>query len=232
MSSRCTRSSQTSRAGTSPRTWPSSIGPRGTTGRLARAGRCSTLGASTWHALMPVTRPRRAPLAGASCIPLPSVGPAPTTCSCVEPRSWARPAVDARAGRSPVPHPGGLPARPHRGGGQVPYAPRRPCPAAGCPETISPRERACAEHASRYERARGTRQARGYGAEHDAERTRWAPIVASGTAHCVRCGGVIVPGSRWSPDHDDDRTRYLGPAHERCNLRAGGRAVKHRGNDR
>ena len=114
----------------------------------------------------------------------------------------------------------------------MPRAPRRPCPVPGCPDTIGVRDRYCPEHASRYERTRGTRQQRGYGREHDAERAKWAPIVATGTARCVRCGTPIAPDARWSPDHTDDRAGYQGPAHERCNLSAGGRAVKHRGNAR
>ena len=92
------------------------------------------------------------------------------------------------------------------------------------------RRRYCDEHAAEYERTRGTRQERGYGAAHDAERRKWAPLVATGTVRCVRCGKFIAPDAQWSPDHSDDRARYLGPAHRRCNLIAGGRAVKHRGN--
>jgi hypothetical protein len=114
----------------------------------------------------------------------------------------------------------------------MPRAPRRPCPVPGCPDTIGVGERYCTEHASRHERVRGTRQQRGYGREHDRERERWAPIVASGTARCVRCGETIVPGTPWSPDHTDDRSGYLGPAHRLCNLRAAGRAVRWRGNAR
>lgn len=94
------------------------------------------------------------------------------------------------------------------------------------------RVRYCPQHAAKHERGRGTRQARGYGTAHEAERAKWEPIIAISTVHCVRCGRPIVPGTPWSPDHTDDRTGYLGPAHVRCNLRAAGRAVRNRGNDR
>lgn len=97
---------------------------------------------------------------------------------------------------------------------------------------VGGRARACPAHAAAHERRRGTRTARGYGAEHDAERRKWQPFIDAGGVLCVRCGREIVPGTRWSPDHTDDRTAYLGPAHEACNLRAAGRSVKHRGNDR
>lgn len=114
----------------------------------------------------------------------------------------------------------------------VPTAPRKPCPVPGCPETVPARGRYCPTHASRHERTRGTRTQRGYGREHEAERAKWGPIIATGTVHCVRCGELIEPGAKWHPDHTDDRTGYLGPAHARCNLRAAGRAVRYRGNDR
>ena len=65
--------------------------------------------------------------------------------------------------------------------------------------------------------------ARGYGAAHRQERARWAPIVAAGGAVCARCGGLILPGSRWDLDHTPDRTGYNGPAHRYCNRAAGAR---------
>jgi hypothetical protein len=65
--------------------------------------------------------------------------------------------------------------------------------------------------------------ARGYGAAHRRERARWARVVASGAASCVRCGGELVPGAPWDLDHDESRQTYLGPAHVRCNRSAGAR---------
>jgi excisionase family DNA binding protein len=69
-------------------------------------------------------------------------------------------------------------------------------------------------------RAEGSTTARGYGSRHQAERRRWALVVESGAALCVRCGLPIAPGARWHLDHRDDGLGYLGPAHAMCNLRA------------
>lgn len=68
-----------------------------------------------------------------------------------------------------------------------------------------------------------SRQARGYGTAHVNERKRWAPIVARGEACCSRCGRPIAPGALWDLDHTPDRTAYLGPSHQHCNRRAGGK---------
>lgn len=70
----------------------------------------------------------------------------------------------------------------------------------------------------------GGTAARGYGAAHQRERARWAPIVAAGRAVCARCRKPIAPNTAWDLGHDDtDRTRYAGPEHRRCNRRAGAR---------
>lgn len=99
---------------------------------------------------------------------------------------------------------------------------RRICPRPGCAKPADGRY--CTAHNREYERARGTRQERGYGAAHQRERQRWAAFVAGGTVGCVRCGQVIGPGQPWHLDHDDnDRREYLGPAHASCNSAAGGR---------
>jgi hypothetical protein len=52
-------------------------------------------------------------------------------------------------------------------------------------------------------------------------RKRLAPIVASGTVRCARCGGLIEPGDRSHLDHRDDGHAWLGPSHAKCNQRAG-----------
>jgi hypothetical protein len=64
---------------------------------------------------------------------------------------------------------------------------------------------------------------RGYGTEHQGERKRWEPVVASGQAYCAETICVmpdrwIPPGSTWHLAHTEDRTGYRGPAHARCNL--------------
>jgi hypothetical protein len=71
-----------------------------------------------------------------------------------------------------------------------------------------------------FPRSKGSTTQRGYGARHQAERKRWDLLVQTGTVHCVRCGHLIVPGTRWHLDHEDDGLHYRGPAHARCNLRA------------
>ena len=61
-----------------------------------------------------------------------------------------------------------------------------------------------------------------YGYEHQRTRAAWAPIVATGTVACVRCGKTIAVGQRWHLDHEDDRVHYKGPAHAICNITAAG----------
>ncbi len=59
---------------------------------------------------------------------------------------------------------------------------------------------------------------RGYGAAHDRLRKRWKPIVDAGEATCARCHQPIFPGTPWDLGHDDeDRGKYNGPEHRRCN---------------
>jgi hypothetical protein len=61
--------------------------------------------------------------------------------------------------------------------------------------------------------------ARGYGSAHQARRRRWNKRIYSGEeVNCARCGHPILPGQAWDLGHDDnDRTRYTGPEHRRCN---------------
>jgi hypothetical protein len=61
--------------------------------------------------------------------------------------------------------------------------------------------------------------ARGYGSAHQARRRRWNRRISSGEeVNCARCGYPIFPGQAWDLGHDDnDRTRYTGPEHRRCN---------------
>lgn len=72
----------------------------------------------------------------------------------------------------------------------------------------------CPSCARAKDKARGTRQERGYGPDHDAERARWVPIVATGHVKCWRCGEYIDADAAWDLGHDDlDRSKYRGPEH-------------------
>ena len=94
-----------------------------------------------------------------------------------------------------------------------------PRPCLGCGQLIASGSR-CPACRALVERARGSRQQRGYDATHEAERKRLAPIVAAGQVSCARCGLLIEPGAAWDLDHLPDRSGYLGPAHQRCNRAA------------
>lgn len=99
---------------------------------------------------------------------------------------------------------------------------KRVCPEPGCPVlTDSGR---CDEHRKATDRARGTRQQRGYDSHHDRTRAHWAPQVATGTIRCWRCHRPITPNDPWHLGHSDDRTRHNGPEHALCNLSAAGRS--------
>lgn len=99
----------------------------------------------------------------------------------------------------------------------------RVCPVPGC-GTLTPGGR-CPTHAAEYEQKRGTRQQRGYTAEHDRLRAQLAPLVAQGRAICHRCRKPIDPAEPWDLGHNDDRTAWTGPEHAACNRSAGGRAA-------
>lgn len=59
---------------------------------------------------------------------------------------------------------------------------------------------------------------RGYGREHQKLRKKVKVEVDGGNAYCWRCGRLISPHEDWDLGHDDDdRTKYMGPEHQRCN---------------
>ena len=95
------------------------------------------------------------------------------------------------------------------------------CVEPGCP-TLTPNTR-CPDHARARDKARGTRQARGYDAQHDRERAKWKRIIDKTGWPCARCPDRIQPGEDFHLDHTADRTGYLGPSHVVCNLSAAGR---------
>ena len=103
--------------------------------------------------------------------------------------------------------------------------PRKVCAEPGCP-TLTDRTR-CTIHERAKDRARGTRQERGYGADHDREAKRWRDAVRRGElVTCWRCGDPITDPNDCHLGHDDhDRRVTRGPEHGRsCNLSAAGRA--------
>lgn len=102
---------------------------------------------------------------------------------------------------------------------------RKVCAEPGCP-TLTDKTR-CTEHARARDKARGSRQARGYDAAHDRERAKWKRIIDKTGWPCARCPRRIQPGEPFHLDHTDDRREYLGPSHAQCNLSAAGRA-RHR----
>lgn len=95
------------------------------------------------------------------------------------------------------------------------------CAKPGCPAITS--GRLCTTHSREADKARGSREQRGYGQAHRTARQALAPQVATGTVKCARCGEYIQPGAAWHLDHSDDRTGYLGPSCARCNLSAAGK---------
>jgi hypothetical protein len=105
----------------------------------------------------------------------------------------------------------------------------RVCAEPGCPELTTGGR--CPTHRAQVERARGTRQQRGYDAEHDRLRRWWKPKVEAVTVHChaERCvepsGRLILPYQAWDLGHLPDRSGWTGPEHSRCNRAAGGRAA-------
>lgn len=100
---------------------------------------------------------------------------------------------------------------------------------SGCGRTYQPvntQQRFCTSGCRERKLGPRRRVQRGdtYGSAHRRERQRWRPLVDNGEVACARCGRLIVPGTPWHLDHDEDRSGYLGPSHSLCNLRAG--AVK------
>lgn len=60
---------------------------------------------------------------------------------------------------------------------------------------------------------------RGYDAKHKKLRAKIQRDMDAGVVfYCWRDGKEIEPGEDWDLGHDDDdRTKYMGPEHQRCN---------------
>lgn len=101
---------------------------------------------------------------------------------------------------------------------------KRPCAEPGCP-TITAQTR-CTKHTRQLDKARGTRQQRGYDAPHDRLRADYQSRMDAGEAFmCWRCTRPIDPAA-WHLGHDDeDRTKYRGPECEPCNLATSSRRI-------
>lgn len=91
-----------------------------------------------------------------------------------------------------------------------------------CP-TIIPTGTRCPPCTRTRDKARGTRQQRGYGHTHRQLRAELqAKQNAGHTLTCWRCGQPIH--DTFHLGHDDhDRTRYRGPEHPACNTATNGR---------
>ena len=87
-----------------------------------------------------------------------------------------------------------------------------------CPRLI-PAGTRCTDCARTKDRARGTRQERGYNAAHDQLRRTYQRRMNHGeTFQCWRCGDPINP-ELWHLGHDDnDRDTYRGPECPACSL--------------
>lgn len=98
----------------------------------------------------------------------------------------------------------------------------RVCAEPGCPVLTTASR--CQRHARRRDRARGTRQDRGYDAVHDRLRARYQADMDAGAGYrCWRCGAAIDPDA-WTLGHcDDDRSRYHGPECPSCQYATSGR---------
>lgn len=96
------------------------------------------------------------------------------------------------------------------------------CAEAGCPELTEATR--CVTHARAKDKARGSRQARGYDAAHEKLRSEYQRRMNSGEQFtCWRCGGVVDP-SYWTLGHcDGNRTRYHGPECPPCDYATSGR---------
>ena len=93
---------------------------------------------------------------------------------------------------------------------------KRVCIEDGCP-TLTDKTR-CTQHERARDKARGTRQQRGYGAEHTQLRAAYQRDMDGGHLYaCWRCGRTVDPRS-WHLGHDDhDRSQYRGPECVACN---------------
>ena len=103
------------------------------------------------------------------------------------------------------------------------------CKAIYDPRSTGSRAGRCPACSRAHDRARGSREERGYGAAHRRTRATWqARMDAGETIRCWRCTEPITYGEPWDLGHDDhDRSITHGPEHAHCNRSAAGRSVTH-----
>jgi hypothetical protein len=94
------------------------------------------------------------------------------------------------------------------------------CSTPRCP--VLTHGRHCTEHERQVDKARGTRQQRGYTKAHERERRRWERPVQLGHVDCAAPTCVmptrrILLGQPWDLGHTEDRTTWRGPEHMQCN---------------
>ena len=104
----------------------------------------------------------------------------------------------------------------------------RVCAQPGCPELVNKgtRDGRCPPHRREADRARGTRQQRGYDATYDrAHRDYQHRMNAGEQFNCWRCGLRIDP-TAWTLGHDDhDRDILRGPECPTCQYATAGRRI-------
>lgn len=115
--------------------------------------------------------------------------------------------------------------------------PLRPC--LGCGTLIDGTRCAACRSAKNQQRdqQRGTSTARGYDAQHQAQRAAWEPLIATGNVHCRRApyglcvapDPVIHPGEPWHLGHPDTTCPApKAPEHVICNTGAPRRKIQPR----
>lgn len=100
------------------------------------------------------------------------------------------------------------------------------CAEPGCP-TLT-RTTRCQQHTRQLDKARGTRQQRGYDSDYDKARQALADALASGyTLRCWRCNGIVTLDTLSLGHCDNDRTVLHGAEHlTECNLGTASRRGK------
>jgi hypothetical protein len=98
----------------------------------------------------------------------------------------------------------------------------RICNTRGCPEATT--EGKCLKHRRAADKARGSREARGYDHAHREFRKAFIADHQAGTLICWRCRELIPANEPFHLGHDDnDRNLYRGAEHVRCNTATSGR---------